>query len=172
MKRTQGRGTYGHIIVAGEQYMDRMDIGAFTSIGPSVFLITEGYQHNPKWITTYPFADKWNMSEQIDIDETSKRSLTIGSDVWIGAGVTLFSDTTIADGVVLGAQAVVKKSVGPYAIMVGNPAKCIGYRFEPRQIDALLRLKWWEKSDDEIWALAPLLCSDRIGELLEKLNEK
>lgn len=37
------------------------------------------------------------------------------------------------------------EDVPPYAIVGGNPAKILGYRFETNIIDDLLNLKWWFK---------------------------
>ena len=42
------------------------------------------------------------------------------------------------------AGAVVTKEVEPYAIVGGIPAKIIKYRFPKMQIEAFMRIKWWE----------------------------
>jgi len=47
--------------------------------------------------------------------------------------------------VIVGAGAIVTKNVPPYAIVVGNPAKIIRYRFEEKEIEFLLEFKWWNK---------------------------
>ena len=45
--------------------------------------------------------------------------------------------------------------------MVGNPARVLRKRFDEELIDLMLRLKWWDKSIEEIDSLIPLLtCSD------------
>lgn len=54
----------------------------------------------------------------------------IGNDVWIGAGVKILGGVTIGDGCVVAAGAVVTKSLPPYAIAMGVPAKITGYRNE------------------------------------------
>jgi serine acetyltransferase len=40
--------------------------------------------------------------------------------------------------------AVVTKNVPPYAIVGGNPAKIIRYRFKDEIIHRLLEIKWWD----------------------------
>ena len=49
-------------------------------------------------------------------------------NVWIGAKVSFFSDVTIGEGAVVGACAVVAKSVPAWSVVVGNPAKVVGNR--------------------------------------------
>jgi len=53
----------------------------------------------------------------------------IGADVWIHDGaIVLYQVTTLPDGVVVGAGAVLTRNPGPYEIWAGNPARKIGER--------------------------------------------
>ena len=54
----------------------------------------------------------------------------------------------------------------PYAIVGGNPAKVIRYRFDEATIAALLEAAWWDLPPDEVATLIPLLQSERIAELV------
>jgi len=54
--------------------------------------------------------------------------ITIGNDVWLGAGSVLMPGITIANGTVVGANAVVTKNTEPYSIVVGVPARHIRFR--------------------------------------------
>ena len=59
----------------------------------------------------------------------------VEEDVWIAANVTLLSNTVIGRGCIVGAGAVVRgQKIPPYAIIVGNPAKIVGFRFTPEEI--------------------------------------
>lgn len=49
----------------------------------------------------------------------------IGNNVWIGVGVLVLRGSTIGDGVVIGANAVVKSNIGERRIAVGMPAKAV-----------------------------------------------
>jgi serine acetyltransferase len=57
---------------------------------------------------------------------------------------------TIGDGAVIGAYSVVTKDVPPYAIVGGNPAKIIRYRFSPDIIEKLMAIKWWDWPEEKI----------------------
>ena len=74
----------------------------------------------------------------------------IGNDVYIGTNVVIMSGVTIGDGAVVGAGAIVTKDVPPFAIVAGNPAKIIKYRFKPEIIEALNKTRWWELDMDTI----------------------
>lgn len=72
--------------------------------------------------------------------------LDIGHDVWLGHNsVILPSVRTIGTGAVVGAGSVVQKDVPPYAVVVGNPARVVRYRFEESRIAELLEERWWER---------------------------
>lgn len=52
---------------------------------------------------------------------------------------------TIGTGAILAAGALITKSVPPFAIVGGVPAKIIRYRFSENQRQIILQSKWWEK---------------------------
>lgn len=54
--------------------------------------------------------------------------IKIEDDVWIGAGVRVLDGVTLGSGSVIGAGAVVTKSVPPRSVVGGVPAKNIGRR--------------------------------------------
>jgi maltose O-acetyltransferase len=54
--------------------------------------------------------------------------IVIGNDVWIGAGAVILPGVTLAEGTVVGANAVVNKDTQPYGIYVGAPARFIRSR--------------------------------------------
>jgi acetyltransferase-like isoleucine patch superfamily enzyme len=74
----------------------------------------------------------------------------IGNDVWIGSDVLIMEGVEIRDGAIVGSGAVVSKNLEPYSVNVGNPIKEIRKRFEDKEIEKLLKLKWWDKDLDWI----------------------
>lgn len=54
------------------------------------------------------------------------RSVSIGSNSFIGAGAIILPGTGIGKSCIIGAGAVVKGNIPDYAIVVGNPAMKIG----------------------------------------------
>ncbi|MCR5188785.1 MAG: hypothetical protein K6C97_07595 [Treponema sp.] len=57
-------------------------------------------------------------------------------DVWIGEMVSILPGVEIGKGAIIGANAVVTKSIPKYSIAVGNPAKVIKkYNFETKLWD-------------------------------------
>lgn len=87
-------------------------------------------------------------------------SVNIGSDVYIGARVTILDGVKIGHGAVIGASALVTKDVGPYEIVGGVPAKLIGKRFSDKQIEMLLLIEWWNHPKAWITENYNRICSD------------
>lgn len=76
-----------------------------------------------------------------DINESNKpkgfdKDVVVENDVWIGCNVTLLSGVTIGRGCTVAAGAVVSKSMPPYAIVGGVPAKVIKFKWT---IDEILK---------------------------------
>ncbi len=160
---TMGRHSYGEPRVAtfpGDTAHVR--VGAFTSIGPEAILM-DGGDHRTDWVTTFPFRAMLGMPGAYeDGHPASRGDIEIGNDVWIGRGARVRSGVKIGDGAVVGGYALVTRDVRPYAVVVGVPAREIRRRFSDEQVDALLRIGWWEWPMDAIERCVPQLCSDNV----------
>jgi serine acetyltransferase len=99
---------------------------------------------------------------------TCKGDIIIENDVWVGAKSTIMSGVKIHNGAVVGACSVVTKDVPPYAIVVGNPATIVKYRFTEKQIKSLLEISWWDWTEDRIKTEAMKLWSSNIDEFIDK----
>src|SRR5690606_40549227 len=87
--------------------------------------------------------------------------VSVGSDVWIGAGSIVLDGISIGDGAIIAAGAVVNKDVPPYAIVGGVPARIIRYRFDEETRAALLEWRWWDLDNSKLQALAPGFMNQR-----------
>lgn len=144
----------------------KLTIGSFCSIAADVQIFLGG-EHRTDWASTFPFNVLWPQAKAIQGHPASKGDVVIGNDVWIGHGAAILSGVTIGDGAVVGAFSLVTKSVAPYTIVGGNPAKPLRYRFEPEIVASLLAIRWWEWSDDKIAEHLPLLLQPNIRRFVE-----
>lgn len=134
-------------------------IGSFCSISRNVRM-TIGRHPSSIYVSTSPlfYAENsylgrgWNIDKSFNefVKTANGYSLEVGNDVWIGMNVTILEGVKIGDGAIIAACSCVVKDVPPYAVVGGCPARIIRYRFPEDEIEALLKLKWWEWSDEEI----------------------
>lgn len=148
----------------------KLNIGKFCSIAVGVEF-TLGGEHRVDFATTYPFNRLVKSFNYIKGSPITKGDINIGNDVWIGENAHIMSGVTIGDGAVVGSEALVTKDVPPYAIVGGNPAKVIKYRFDSETIEKLLKIKWWDFSEEELVKAIPLLQSTDISEFLRTYGD-
>lgn len=82
-----------------------------------------------------------------DFRQRRKGTILIQNDVWVGHGATIMNGVTLHNGCVVGTNAMVTKDVPPYAIVGGNPARVLRYRFDEEIIDGLQKIAWWDWPD-------------------------
>ncbi len=94
----------------------RIVIGNGVSLAPEVFITASDYGV----VKGRSFRDQ----------PRRERDIIIGNEVWLGARVVVTAGVTIGDGCIVGAGAVVTKSLPPNSIAAGVPAKVIAQRPE------------------------------------------
>lgn len=125
---------YGIHITIGQSYINmnctfldanRIVLGDKVDVGPNVQLLT----------ATHPVDSAkrhldWPSDPDIPFRVASQAlPITIENGVWLGAGVIVLPGVTIGEGTMVGAGSVVTKSLPPYVLAAGNPARVI------RQLD-------------------------------------
>lgn len=163
-----------HVTHLYEWNGDKLIIRKFCQIAAGVEFIMNGANHQMNAVSTYPFYifGTWEQTAPDKKDLPLKGDTIIGNDVWIGQNATILPGVQIGDGAIIGASSVVGSNVEPYTILAGNPAKPIRKRFDDELIQIMQKLKWWDKSIEEINSLIPILtCSDlnKVKEELKKL---
>ncbi len=144
-----------------------LTIGAFCSFAEGCKILVAA-EHRPDFICMYPLPlinpDPIGAVECVG----TKGSVIIGNDVWVGMDAMILSGVTVGDGAVIGAGAVVTKDVEPYAIVAGNPARLIRYRFAPAVCAALQRIAWWNWPIQKIKDEQRLLLSSDVRTFMER----
>lgn len=98
------------VVTMGYNNRGCLKLGDRVSIGPRCVLV----------VTAHP-----NASSLRNIIKVKERWITIGKDVWLGAGVVVLPEITIGEGAIIGAGSVVTKDIPAHSVAVGNPARVI-----------------------------------------------
>jgi len=169
-----GEWTHGHFgltILSPEG--GQLRVGKFSSIARGVKIMLGG-EHRTNWISTYAFPALVPGAEayRSKAFAHSKGDVTIGNDVWVGIDSIIMSGVTLADGMIVGAGSVVRRSFPPYSIIAGNPASLAGYRFPKEIIDELVKIRWWDWPLDKIREAFPLLLSENVEQFVNQYRVK
>ncbi len=162
-----GDHTYGHPKIL-EEAGGPLAIGRFCSIAAVTIVLGN---HISSHASTYPFDSfRPYWPKMTDASCHRAKGVTIGSDVWLAEGAMLMPGSDVGHGAIVGAGSVVRGAVPPFAIVSGNPATLVRHRFDPATIARLLRTAWWDRTDEAINELVPLLVSSDLEALLSALE--
>ena len=153
-----GRNSYANddIDVQCFRSSSTIRVGKYSSIGKCTFVV-DG-DHAMKFASTFPF-NEFGLCPKAPENKQIKDVPKVGNDVWIADGAVIHGGVTVHDGAVVAGNAVVAmKHVPPYAVVAGNPARVVKYRFDSSFIDRFIAVRWWDMPDDFVFTqLAPLL---------------
>lgn len=107
-------------------------MGKFSGAGPNLTVITGNHMSiMGKYLMQVTDEDK----KLYDPEGKQDQDVILEEDVWLGANVVLLNGVKIGRGAVIAAGSVCRNKIPPYAIVAGNPAKVVGFRFTPEQIE-------------------------------------
>ena len=146
---------------------DRLVIGRFCSIAAETRFIMNGGNHATDWFSTFPFpvfGEGW----EVAMPEAwpNRGDTVVGHDVWIGWGATIMPGVRIGDGAIIATASVVTRDVPPFAIVGGNPAQLIRYRFDEETRQALEEIAWWHWDAEKVTRNVRAICSGDLESLL------
>jgi virginiamycin A acetyltransferase len=146
---------------------DRLIIGRFCSIAAETRFIMNGGNHATDWFSTFPFpvfGEGW----EVAMPEAwpNRGDTVVGHDVWIGWGATIMPGVRIGDGAIIATASVVTRDVPPFAIVGGNPARLIRYRFDEETRQALEEIAWWNWDAEKVTRNVRAICSGDLESLL------
>ena len=149
-------------------YGNKLYIGRYCCLGERIdFVINREHHFNH---ITSQFLKRDYLS--IPTGMRNKGDIVVGNDVWIGMDVHIMAGVKIGDGAVIAAGAVVTKDVPPYAIVGGNPARVLKYRFSQDIIDKLLKIKWWDWPVYKVYDNIDLIDSENVEEFVNKFYDE
>lgn len=119
-------------------------IGKGTSVADGVLLMID-LDHDFNSIVQ---GDLKSLRRQIERTTRRRGSIIIQNDVWVATDATIMPGVTLHNGCIVAAKSVVTKDVPPYAIVGGNPARVLRYRFDKDIIDALQKIAWWDWDEE------------------------
>lgn len=124
-----------------------VEVGRYCSFASGVNYY--GANHPYHFFSTSPYF--YNKAFGNDVEDIERFNLTIGNDVWVGAGTIITCGCkSIGNGAVIGAGSVVTKDVPAYSIVAGVPARIIKKRFDDETIQLLEESQWFNFSPSQL----------------------
>lgn len=145
--------TFGDYIFVGKRTTlgpTLVRVGSFSSIGSNCLIGPNVHPLEKLSTSAFFYSPSWKAVKINKKLQYNKKNTIIAEDVWVGSNSIILSGVHLGVGSVVGAGSVVTKSVPPYAIVAGNPARVIRYRFSETTISHLLSSEWWRKDIDAI----------------------
>ncbi len=89
-----------------------VEIGDYSMIGPNVSIVGNNYKYD-------------RLDIPVCLQEKTSKGITIGRDVWIGAGTAILDGAKIGNSVIIAPNSVISSKIPDHAVVQGNPAKVV-----------------------------------------------
>jgi acetyltransferase-like isoleucine patch superfamily enzyme len=123
-------------------------VGRYVSVGPNVAAYRRNHPMDRLSLHPYFYRPGLGAGENADVETAS---LEIGAGSWLGANAVILPGCRrIGRGAVVAAGAVLTRDVRDYAVVGGNPARLIRYRFSAEGIADADATRWWLRNPDEL----------------------
>ena len=113
-----------HVLLAKHVFIDysgEVIIGDDVKLSAGVYIESHRHEYKPG-----PSGKEY---------EAIPTKIELGNGVWVGAGAMICESCgSIGRFAQIGADTVLRKSVPPYSLVVGNPAKIVGFVFTPEEV--------------------------------------
>lgn len=132
--------------INGPSFLDPCEIGSYCAIGGR--LVVRSGNHLTGYLCIENDAQQRVLGARTVLGP--REQVRIGHGVWIGDSVVVCPGVTIGNGAVVGAGSVVTRDVPEYAVVVGNPAKVLRWRYPDAVIARIKNLEWWLWDDAKL----------------------
>lgn len=166
-------GAYTHLSVGSNVW--NAIIGRYSRIDPNVtigFRLAEGgifSNHYFSYAEDYVDSDSYKSFKAIRFYYDKQNITFIGNDVRIHQGSIICAGISIGNGAIVYPNSVVDSDVPPYAIVAGNPAKIIKYRFSNDVISKISSSNWFL---NDLSGFERLVDYSNINDVLLKLSSR
>lgn len=149
---------------------ERVEIGKYCSIADCVQFFLPSSNHNTHCVTTFPLYENVEQRDKLKLSMIRRYNLgsdpgkiIVKNDVWIGTGASIIGKITIGNGAIISANSNVVSDVPDYALVGGNPARVIRFRFPKTIVKKLLAIKWWDWREEKIYKNLDLFYGNPIA---------
>ena len=145
-------GAFSYVVQGSN--LEDSSIGRYCSIGTGVRIMSQSHPTDRVTTSTWTYGHNIKKLVEEDFDCSliqnynvpNEKGIEIGNDVWVADNVTFKRNIKIGDGAIVAAHALVTKDVPPFAVVAGNPARIVKYRFDEETILSIKGCRWWDKS--------------------------
>ena len=147
---------------------ENTEIGRYCSFARGVCVFNGNHPLHFKSVHPFFYNPQYGYVKE---EKIPRSKLIVGNDVWVGRNAIIVpSVSRIGDGAVIGAGAVVTKDVPDFAVVAGNPAKIIKYRFPQETISRIKASEWWNKDMEELRGELDEFTKPIVDEIYQKIQ--